>query len=178
MENKDRRIRVAIAEDHQILRQGIVALLEDEENLDLVFDIGNGIELIDKIKENPIDVLILDLNMPKMDGESCLPIISELYPNLKIVALLNPFDVHNPYNQSSSSLIFNDMYSKANLAIVHGFWKLEKPNRYNEFESINTIIRKEVLSIKPTFSKNKICCPRAYEAPIFLPLAAPVFSDC
>jgi len=87
MENKDRRIRVAIAEDHQILRQGIVALLEDEENLDLVFDIGNGIELIDKIKENPIDVLILDLNMPKMDGESCLPIISELYPNLKIVVL-------------------------------------------------------------------------------------------
>jgi DNA-binding NarL/FixJ family response regulator len=53
MRNNEERIRVAIAEDHQILRQGIVALLEDEENLDLVFDIGNGIELINKIKENP-----------------------------------------------------------------------------------------------------------------------------
>lgn len=94
-----------------------------------------------------------------IDGEPLmLQSLRVVYPNLKIVALLNPFDVHNPYNQSSSSLIFNDMYSKANLAIVHGFWQLEKPYKYNEFLSINTIIRKEVLSIKPTFSNNKICC--------------------
>jgi len=94
-----------------------------------------------------------------IDGEPLiLQSLRVVYPNLKIVALLNPFDVHNPYNQSSSSLIFNDMYSKASLAIVHGFWKLEKPYKYNEFLSINTIIRKEVLSIKPTFSNNKICC--------------------
>lgn len=82
-----RRIRVAIAEDHQILRQGIVALLEDEENLEMVFDVGDGIELIEKIKDNPIDVLILDLNMPIMDGETCIPILLELYPNLKVVVL-------------------------------------------------------------------------------------------
>ncbi len=87
MRNNEERIRVAIAEDHQILRQGIVALLEDEENLNLVFDVGDGLELIEKIKENPVDVLILDLNMPKMDGETCLPIILKLYPNLKIVVL-------------------------------------------------------------------------------------------
>lgn len=94
-----------------------------------------------------------------IDGEPLiLQSLRVVYPNLKIVALLNPFDVHNPYNQSSSSLIFNDMYSKANLAIVHGFWRVEKPYKYNEYQSINTIIRKEVLSIKPTFSKNKICC--------------------
>ena len=48
-----------------------------------------------------------------IDGEPLLlQSIRVVYPNLKIVALLNPFDVHNPYNQSSSSLIFNDMYSK------------------------------------------------------------------
>ena len=87
METDERRIRVAIAEDHQILRQGIVALLEDEENLEMVFDVGDGLQLIEKIKENPIDVLILDLNMPKMDGETCIPILLELYPNLKVVVL-------------------------------------------------------------------------------------------
>jgi len=108
--------------------------------------------IFNQIEEFNPDIVIID-------GEPLLlQSLKVVYPNLKIVALLNPFDVHNPYNQSSSSFIFNDMYSKANLAIVHGFWKLEKPNRYNEFESINTIIRKEVLSIKPTFSKNKICC--------------------
>lgn len=87
MEKDERRIRVAIAEDHQILRQGIVALLADEEQLEMIFDVGDGLQLIEKIKENPIDVLILDLNMPKMDGETCLPIILELYPNLKVIVL-------------------------------------------------------------------------------------------
>jgi DNA-binding NarL/FixJ family response regulator len=61
--------------------------LEDEENLEMVFDVGDGLQLIEKIKENPIDVLILDLNMPKMDGETCIPILLELYPNLKVVVL-------------------------------------------------------------------------------------------
>lgn len=108
--------------------------------------------IFSQIEEFKPDIVIID-------GEPLLlQSLRVVYPNLKIVALLNPFDVHNPYNQASSSLIFNDMYSKANLAIVHGFWKIEKPNMYNQFESINTIIRKEVLSIKPTFSKNKICC--------------------
>lgn len=53
----------------------------------MVFDVGDGIELIEKIKENPVDILILDLNMPRMDGETCLPIILENYPNLKPVVL-------------------------------------------------------------------------------------------
>jgi len=111
-----------------------------------------GEYIFNQIEDFNPDIVIID-------GEPLiLQSLRVVYPNLKIVALLNPFDVHNPYNQSSSSLIFNDMYSKANLAIVHGFWKLEKPYKYNEFLSINTIIRKEVLSIKPTFSSNKICC--------------------
>jgi hypothetical protein len=111
-----------------------------------------GEYIFNQIEDFNPDIVIID-------GEPLiLQSLRVVYPNLKIVALLNPFDVHNPYNQSSSSLIFNDMYSKANLAIVHGFWKLEKPYKYNEFLSINTIIRKEVLSINPTFSKNKICC--------------------
>ena len=111
-----------------------------------------GEYIFNQIEDFDPDIVIID-------GEPLLlQSLRVVYPNLKIIALLNPFDVHNPYNQSSSSLIFNDMYSKANLAIVHGFWRLEKPDKYNEFVSLNTIIRKEVLSIKPTFSKNKICC--------------------
>ena len=87
MEHDEERTKVAIAEDHEILRQGLKALLCDQSNLEIIFDVGDGIELIEKIKENPVDVLILDLNMPKMDGEKCMPVLLELYPKLKIVIL-------------------------------------------------------------------------------------------
>jgi DNA-binding NarL/FixJ family response regulator len=87
MKNDGDKIKVAIAEDHEILRQGLKALLSEESNLEIIFDVGDGSELIEKIKENPVDVLILDLNMPKMDGEMCMPILLELYPKLKIIIL-------------------------------------------------------------------------------------------
>lgn len=87
MVSEGEKIKVAIAEDHQILRQGLVLLLEGEENLEVVFNVGDGIELVEKVKENPLDVLILDLNMPKMDGETCLPIILEINPNIKVIIL-------------------------------------------------------------------------------------------
>lgn len=102
-------------------------------------------------KFNPDIILI--------DGEPLMvQSIKLVFPKTKIVVLLNPFDVVNPYNQTSSSLFFNDLYSKADLAIVHGFWKLEEPNGYKNLHSINTIIRKEVQIISPGFLKNKICC--------------------
>jgi DNA-binding NarL/FixJ family response regulator len=80
-------IRVAIAEDHIILRQGLVELLKNETGLKLVFEAENGAEVLEKMRENPIDVLILDLRMPIMDGETCLPLALELNPELKVVIL-------------------------------------------------------------------------------------------
>lgn len=86
IEDKE-EIRVAIAEDHIILRQGLVELLKYETGLKLVFEAENGTEVLEKMRENPIDVLILDLRMPIMDGETCLPLALELNPELKVVIL-------------------------------------------------------------------------------------------
>lgn len=94
-----------------------------------------------------------------IDGEplmvQCLKLV---YPKIRMAVLLNPFDVDNPHNQKSSSIFFNDLYSRSDLAIVHGFSELKSLNGYKNLHSINTIIREEVISISSAFSKNKICC--------------------
>ncbi|XOV69347.1 MAG: response regulator [Fluviicola sp.] len=71
-------IRVGIADDHDILRQTMGKLLQSEENISVVIEASNGQELLDKMVEEPIDVVILDLNMPVMDGRATLKSLSRI----------------------------------------------------------------------------------------------------
>lgn len=57
-------IKIALAEDHQLVRQGMVSLLQDEDDLNVVFDVSNGSELLDALEHQEVDIILLDLNMP------------------------------------------------------------------------------------------------------------------
>ena len=63
-------IKVAIADDHKLFRQGIHFLIEQMYDLELVFEASNGNELLAKLESIEVDVLLLDLDMPDMDGIS------------------------------------------------------------------------------------------------------------
>lgn len=62
------KIKVHIADDHQILIDGIVAVLNNEENIEVVGHSLNGQNVIDWLETNKADVLVLDINMPQKDG--------------------------------------------------------------------------------------------------------------
>lgn len=113
----------------------------------------SGETIIDSIEEyNPDFVLI--------DGEPLLVTAIKLrFPKLIVVALLNPFDVENPHNNLSSQLFFKECYSKADITIVHGLLKVEKPATFNKsFHSINTFIRHDLDEIIPDANSNRIAC--------------------
>lgn len=95
-----------------------------------------------------------------IDGEPLLVTAIKLrFPELTVIALLNPFDLDNPYNQISSQMFFQDCYSKADIAIVHGLWKIEKPKSFsNSFYSINTFVRQEFINLKHDPDSNRIAC--------------------
>lgn len=61
-------IKIAVDEDHQLFRDGLSALLEDEPGIKMAFDVSNGEELINKLKMEKVDVVLLDLNMPVLNG--------------------------------------------------------------------------------------------------------------
>ena len=81
------QINVLLADDHMMVREGIHQLLELEDNISVVGEAGDGIECIDAIYKLRPDVVILDINMPKMDGLSVLKKIRESNIGCKVIVL-------------------------------------------------------------------------------------------
>ena len=61
-------IRLALADDQLLFRRGLVMLLRDMAGVQVVFECGNGEELLTGLRDNSIDIVLLDLEMPVMDG--------------------------------------------------------------------------------------------------------------
>jgi two-component system response regulator NreC len=78
---------IFLVEDHDIVRQGIKALLDGEENIVIVGEAGNGAEAIEKLKTIKPDVVLMDMNMPVMPGLECTRQIKKKYPEMKILIL-------------------------------------------------------------------------------------------
>lgn len=83
----DRRIKILLAEDHQITREGLRALLEREPDLAVVAEADNGAEAVELARAHTPDVVIMDIAMPEMNGiEATKRIVTEL-SGTKVVAL-------------------------------------------------------------------------------------------
>lgn len=82
-----RKIKIAIADDQQLFAQGLEKLLKAHENFSVLFSVPNGKELITKVKETMPDVILMDLQMPEMDGMDATLRLRQQYLDLKIIAL-------------------------------------------------------------------------------------------
>ncbi len=80
-------IKTAIVDDHILFRQGIELLLSRVDEVDLIFDVGSGEELLEKLMTVVPDVLLLDLDMPGMNGIDTYKVVHERYPDLKVLVL-------------------------------------------------------------------------------------------
>ncbi|TCK83584.1 response regulator transcription factor [Albibacterium bauzanense] len=81
-------IKIILAEDHNIVRNGIKVLLESEEGLSVVGEAKNGQEVLNMIsKENHIDLVLADINMPVMDGIELVKKLKATYPKVRLIIL-------------------------------------------------------------------------------------------
>ncbi len=80
-------IKVLLADDHQIVRDGIKLMLEPQVGIDVVAEAENGTEIEHLISDNHIDVAIMDINMPEMDGIAATRLIKDKFPDVKVLAL-------------------------------------------------------------------------------------------
>lgn len=90
---KTKTIRVHIADDHQILIDGIVAVLKNEEDIEVVGHSLNGQQVLDWFSENEADLLVLDINMPEVDGIEVLKEFQEIGKNISTIVLSSYDDV-------------------------------------------------------------------------------------
>lgn len=83
------KVHLLIVDDHKIVRDGIKSLLKDESNLVIVGEAGNGQEAVDLITspEQKIDLIIMDINMPMLDGIEATQLVKKTNPDIKVLAL-------------------------------------------------------------------------------------------
>lgn len=81
------KIKILIADDHAILRDGIVSLLQSEEAFTVAGTAGNGYEVMDLVSKNDYDVCLLDINMPGLDGMETAKLLKDKKPAIKIIML-------------------------------------------------------------------------------------------
>ncbi|RYY21115.1 MAG: response regulator transcription factor [Chitinophagaceae bacterium] len=88
MAGVNNKIRVAVADDHSLLRQALAKLINSFENFAVLFEANNGHELKAKLSKHIIpDIVLLDVNMPDMDGYETAQWLHQNYPQVKVLAL-------------------------------------------------------------------------------------------
>lgn len=80
-------IRVALADDHPLVRAGLAMLIEDMEGYQVVAQANDGVEALAQAKEIKPDILLMDINMPRMSGMECLEQLIEALPGIKVLML-------------------------------------------------------------------------------------------
>ncbi len=80
-------IKLAIADDHQLFRKGMVSVLNTYANFKVVFEASNGQEMVDQLENIEVDIVLMDLKMPVLDGIKATEIIKSKFPNVKVVVV-------------------------------------------------------------------------------------------
>ena len=81
------RIRVIVADDHDMLREGLATFLSMYHDLELVGEVASGAEALRLCQELEPDVVLMDLIMPEMDGVTAIKLIHAGQPQIRIIAL-------------------------------------------------------------------------------------------
>ena len=81
-------IRILIADDHPLIISGIKSTLSDIEDFEIIAEAGSGYRVLEQLEAGtPVDVILMDINMPLMDGVACTKKVTRQFPWIRIIAL-------------------------------------------------------------------------------------------
>lgn len=80
-------MNILLADDHRILRTGLKLLLASQDDCHVVAEASNGQEVLERLEDTPVDVVLLDLSMPVMNGIDCLREIRRRHYDVKVLVL-------------------------------------------------------------------------------------------
>jgi two-component system response regulator NreC len=81
------KIKVIIADDHQLFRDGVISILNNDKDFEVVGEVGSGEELLSVLSEKLTDIVLVDLSMPGINGQEVIQIAKTKFPHLKFIVL-------------------------------------------------------------------------------------------
>ena len=108
---KKAKIRIMVADDHSIVRDGIISIVAAEKDLQLVAQAGDGIKAVELVKKHPPDILLLDLRMPGRDGLEVIAEIQSLQLQTRVIVLTtfeSEQDIHKALKAGARGYLLKD----------------------------------------------------------------------
>jgi DNA-binding NarL/FixJ family response regulator len=149
-------IKLALVDDHKLFRSGIAALLSPMDDFEIVSESGNGAEFIESISSQTPEIVLMDLEMPEMDGMQTTAYLKQHFPEIKVIVLSmhneEKFIVHLMEIGARGYLLKNSEPEDIVSAIlsVHetGYFFSEMVSRV----MLHGLVKKE--KVKPSFKPN------------------------
>ncbi|MCY7310354.1 MAG: response regulator transcription factor [Chitinophagaceae bacterium] len=150
------KIKIAIADDYKIFREGLKVGLSAEENFDVILEADNGEELLKALETATPDVILMDLKMPLMDGMEATKAVRKKYPTIKVLVVTmyddDKFIIHLMENGANGYLLKNTEPDeiKKSIYAVH-------ENGYYFNDLVNKALLKKLVlknNLKPSFNQN------------------------
>jgi DNA-binding NarL/FixJ family response regulator len=105
-------IRVLVADDHPVVRNGLAGVIAQQPELALVAEAANGRQALERFREHRPDVVLMDLRMPEMDGVAAIEAIRAEFPGARILALTTyegDVDIHRALEAGARGYLIKDM---------------------------------------------------------------------
>ena len=83
-----KKIKIALVDDHKLFRKGLMSILQQNDDFEVLFDAVNGREFLDHPNLNDVEVVLLDIQMPELDGIATTKLLREKNEQIKIIILL------------------------------------------------------------------------------------------
>jgi two-component system NarL family response regulator len=109
---KHPKIRILVADDHLIVRDGIISIVEVEKDMRVVAQASDGVEAVSLVEKHLPDIVLLDLRMPRMDGLEVIAQIQSLHVPSKVIVLTtfeSEQDVHLALKAGARSYLLKDI---------------------------------------------------------------------
>lgn len=152
-------LKVILAEDHNIVRNGIRMLLENEPDFEVIAEATNGQEVLELLEKNtPAELILADINMPIMDGITMLKAIRTSYPHIKVVFLTmldNEKYIIQAFNEGASGYVFKSVSSDE---LIFSLRQVNNGSRYLCTELALTLLDRSLQenTVFTTTMENKI----------------------
>jgi two-component system NarL family response regulator len=116
------KIRIMLVEDHQVVRQGLVALLSTMDDLEIVGSVGDGLEAIETFRNVEPDVTLIDLQLPKLGGADTIRQIRSEFPQARFIVLTTfdgDEDIYRALQAGARAYLLKGMPLEELLTTIH-----------------------------------------------------------
>ena len=146
-------IKILLTDDHVIVRDGIKTLLKSEKDLHVVAEASNGQEALNVLAKQEVDVVLMDINMPGIDGLKASELISSKYTSTKIIALTMYREMHMVeamFKAGAKAYLLKSCSKEELISAIKGVYEGAEYLEENLREDFSSYLNKPISKGKPS----------------------------